>query len=296
MKKNIFDKMSDSYEEFHLKDTEIHKGGSTIVISPRLKLVLGWSLFILCLVLACVLLGNPFKKDTTISPEDKEMVLNTEIDVEEEHDTMIPYEKDTDEELNAFIASYLKAITSCDNLALQDMVTNPDMYSDDEELKKKAEFITAYDNITVYTKEGLDEGSYVAFVVTNVTIAGVNSTPYDILTLYIINGARGYLINNGQLPEDTEAYIEKIKGDEDIQKIYRSVEKQNSELREKDASLREFYDIISRRNVETNAAADQLSTEAEQDGEDVQAPEEEQPTDADQTPDEGGEQEPAGTE
>lgn len=295
MKKNIFDKMSDSYEEFHLKDTEIHKGGSTIVISPKLKLVLGWSLFVLCLVLVYVLLGNPFKKDTTISPEDKEMVLNTEIDVEEEHDTMIPYEKDTDEELNAFIAHYLKAITSCDNLALQDMVTDSSMYSDAEDLKKKAEFITAYDNITVYTKEGLDEGSYVAFVVTNVTIAGVNSTPYDIITLYIINGARGYLINNGQLPEDTEAYIEKIKGDEDIQKIYRSVEKQNSELREKDASLREFYDIISRRNVETNAVADQQTTEAQQeDGEDQS--QEEQPSDEGQNAGEGEEQVPEGAE
>lgn len=290
MKKNIFDKMADSYEEFHLQDTEIHKGGSTIVISPKLKLALGWSLFVLCLVLVYVLLGNPFKKDETITSEDKEKVLNTEVDVEEEHDTIIPYEKDADKELNAFIENYLKAITNCDNLALQDMVTDSNEYNDAKDLEKKAEFITAYDNITVYTKQGLDEGSYVAFVVANVTISGVNSTPYDIITLYIVNGARGYLINNGQLSEDTQDYIEKIKGDEDIQKIYRSVEKKNSELKEKDASLREFYDIISRRNVETNAAADQLSTQEQQDSQETQQP------DGDQTPNEEEEQEPSETE
>lgn len=294
MKKNLFDKMSDSYEEFHLKDTEIHKGGSTIVISPKLKLALGWSMFILCLVLVYVVVGNPFKKDTTISEEDKEKILNTEIDVEEEHDTIIPYEKDADEELNDFIASYLKAITDCDNLALQDMVTDASEYSDAEDLKKKAEFITAYDNITIYSKEGLDEGSYVAFVVTNVTIAGVNSSPYDILTLYIINGARGYLVNNGKLSADAEAYIEKIKGDEDIQKIYRSVEKHNNELREKDASLREFYEIISRRNVETNAAADQLTTDGQQEDETEDSPEEGQ--DEEQSQEDGAEQEQPETE
>lgn len=278
MKKNVFDKLSDSYEQFHLKDTEIQKGGNTIVISPKLKLTLGWSLFVLCCVLAYILLGNPFQKNVDISAEEKEKVLTSEVDVDKEHDTIIPYEKDADEEVIEFVTAYLRAITDCDNLALQDMVTDSSQYNDNEDLKKKAEFITAYDNITVYTKEGLDEGSYVAFVVANVTITGVNSNPYDILTLYLINGARGYLVNNGQLSEDAAAYIEKIKGDEDIQKIYRSVEKKNNELKEKDASLREFYEIISRRNVETNSMADQMSTEAQNGAEDTKSQEEQEQT------------------
>lgn len=263
MKKNIFDKMSDSYERFHLKDTEIRKGNSTITIRPKLKLMLGWSLFILCCILAYVVIGVPFGKGKTISAEEKKAVLDEKVDVDEEHDTIVPYEKDADEELNAFIESYFNAITTCDNLALQDMVTDSSEYNDVESLKKKAEYITGYTNITVYTKAGLDEGSYVAFVVANLTIAGVNSSPYDIITLYIVDGARGYLVNNGTLSEDAQAYIEKIKGDKDIQKIYRSVEKKNNELKEKDASLQEFYDIISRRNVETSSGADQLTTEAD---------------------------------
>lgn len=302
MKKNIFDRMSDSYENFHLKDTEFRKGNSTITISPKLKLTFGWSLFILCCVVAYIVLGSPLKKNKPISEEEKKSVLDQKVDVDEEHDTIVPYEKDAEKELNAFIESYLKAITTCDNLALQDMVTNSDEYNSAEALKKKAEFITGYDNITVYTKAGLDEGSYVAFVVTNVTIAGVNSSPYDIITLYIVNGARGYLINNGTLSEDAQAYIEKIKGDKDIQKIYRSVEKKNNELKEKDPSLQEFYDIISRRNVETNSAADQLTTGAGSQNNDGESEDEEQVPDENQqsqdeeqqpegdAPQEGGEQ------
>lgn len=285
MKKNIFDKMSDSYEKFHLMDTEIQKGNSTITIRPKLKLMLGWSLFILCCVLAYAVIGIPFGKGKTISAEEKKAVLDEKVDVDEEHDTIVPYEKDADEELNAFIESYFNAITTCDNLALQDMVTDSSEYNDVESLKKKAEYITGYTNITVYTKAGLDEGSYVAFVVANLTIAGVNSSPYDIMTLYIVNGARGYLINNGTLSEDAQVYIEKVKGDKDIQKIYRSVEKKNNELKEKDASLREFYDIISRRNVETSSGVEQLTTKEDdtQDEEGQSSQEEPQSSGADET-------------
>lgn len=254
MEKNIFDKMSDSYEKFHLKDSSINVGEKTLRFSPKLKLILAWSLFVLLFIL--LLVGPISSKKEPISQDEKEAVLDEKIDVDEEHDTLLPYEKDANKELNVFIEKYLTAITDCDNETLQDMVTDSSVYRNNEALKKKAEFITGYDNITIYTKDGYDEGSYVAFVVTNVTIAGVNSAPYDIITLYIVNGERGYMINNGKHSKEAEAYIEKIKGDKDIQKIYKSVEKKNKEYEEKDKTLQEFYEIINRENVETRSGAD----------------------------------------
>lgn len=263
MKKNIFDRMSDSYERFHLKESEIRMGNDSISVSPKLKLVLGWSVFLLCAVLAYVFVGFPFLNVGGAAKADKKDVLSQEVDTKNEHDTIVPYEKDADKELNAFIGDYFKAITSCDNEKLQDMVTDSSEYSNNESLKKKAEFITGYDNITVYTKEGLEEGSYVAFVVSNLTIAGVNSSPYDISTLYIVTGSQGFRIQNGTLPDEISKYIEKVKGDKDIQKIYKSVEKKNEALKEKDSSLQQFYEIISRRNVETNSVADQTSEQTD---------------------------------
>ncbi len=261
MNKNIFDRMSDSYDNFHLKSTEITTEKGTISVSPRLKLILGWSIFVLLCVLGYVLIVNSSSSGKELTQEDKEAVLEKEVSLDEEHDTIVPYEKNADEELNAFIQEYFGAIVACDHVALQDMVTDASEFRSADLLRKKSEFITDYDNITVYTKVGLDEGSYIAFVVSNIKIAGVNSSPYDITTLYIINGARGYLIHNGTLSLDTQEYIEKVKGDKDIQKIYRSVEEENNELKEKDQSLQEFFDIISRRNVEVDSAAEILGTE-----------------------------------
>jgi hypothetical protein len=203
-------------------------------------------------------MGNPFTKGALKdSPEDiKKEVLDLDVDADETHETILPYEKNQDEDLNAFIMEYFAAITECDNQKLQDMVTDASQYSSDELLKKKAEFITAYDNITVYTKDGPDEGSYVAFVVSNLSISGVNSSPYDIVVLYIVTGAQGFRIMNGTLPAETQEYIAKIKGDKDIQKVFSSVAKQNEKLTKKDSTLKDFYDIISKRNVEVNSGAD----------------------------------------
>ena len=90
----------------------------------------------------------------------------------------------------------------------------------------------------------------------------MNSSPYDISTLYIVTGSQGFRIQNGTWPDNISEYIEKVKGDKDIQKIYKSVEKKNEALKEKDTSLQQFYDIISRRDVETQSAADQTSEDA----------------------------------
>jgi len=266
MKRNIFDRMSDSYEGFHLQDTQIGKGNDVISISPKVKLILGWSLFVLFLVLAYIFVGLPFgeqpkKNNKTVSQEEKEAVLDEDVNVNEEHETIIPYQKDADDVLNAFIDRYFSAITRCDNIALQDMVTDPRMYKDDKDLKKKADFITAYNNITVYSKEGLDEGSYIVFVVANLDIAGVNSSPYDVVTLCVVNGSRGYMVNNGQLSQEVQDYIIRIKGDEDIQKIYKMVNKKNEEMKENDSTLRDFFEIISRRDVKTNSVAEDMMTE-----------------------------------
>lgn len=262
MKKNIFDKMTDTYDNFHLRESEIKMGNETLYISPKLKLILGWSFFVLSCVLVYVFMGDAIRPKKANRMEEKKAVLDEKIDTSKEHDTIIPYQKDADKDLNTFIESYFKAIVDCDYTSLQDMVTNGSEYSNDVSLKKKAEFIKGYDNITVYTKEGLDEYSYVVFVVANVTIAGVNSSPYDIITLYVVNGARGYLVNNGTLSDDTVEYIEKIKGDADIQKVYRSIEKKNAELKKKDSSLQEFYNMLGQKNTETNVTSQQATTEA----------------------------------
>lgn len=259
MEKNFFDKISDSYDNFHLKESEIHTGKGTIHVSPKIKLILGWSLFVLFCILAFII-SMP-SKSKTISEQEKKELLKEKVNVNEEHDTLVPYKKDANKELNAFIEKYLNAITECDYKALQGMVADDSMYQDDILLKKKAEFITKYDNLTVYTKDGYEKGSYLAFVVADITITGVNSKPYDVITLYIEKEKDGFVVQNGKLSKEATEYIVRLKGDKDIQKIYQSVEKKNNGYAEKDETLKQFYEVI---NGKAEPKADSTESETEE--------------------------------
>ena len=251
MDKNIINRMSDSYERIHLEDTELKKGDKTIVIRPQLKLIFGWSVFALCCILAYVLVLQPSKEKDRDDNKPGEVAQQNE-DVQKEHETTVPYEKDAYPELNTFIQEYYNAMTACNNQVLQKMVTNPGIYSDDEALKKKAEFITEYSNITVYTKESVEEGNLVVFVVSTVTISGVNSSIYDIEKYYVVNGERGYMINNGELSEEVTQYIDRVTGDEDIQEVFQAVKEKNEELKAKDPSIEEqFYNIVKKGEEES---------------------------------------------
>ena len=137
MEKNVLDKFSDSYDEIHLKESEINVGNGTFCISPKLKLILGWSIFVLSCVLAYIALTLPNKKMNTKNQQD--ILTEQQEDTEQTDLANQTLEKDADSELNAFIEQYFTAITSCDNESLKDMVTDPTVYTDNESLLKKSE-------------------------------------------------------------------------------------------------------------------------------------------------------------
>lgn len=250
MNKDFLDKVSESYEKFHLEDSQIKNGEKSIVVSSKLKLILGWSLFLLCCIVAYVLVLNPSKK---VKQRDPEVVAEEDVEINDEHKTIMPYEKDAYEDLNEFMQRYYDAVVRCDNIMLQKMVTDPSVYSSDEALKKKAEFITGYSDLTIYTKQSVEEGNFVVFVVSTVSISGVNSDFYDIQKFYVVNGERGYMINNGTLSQEVSDYIAKVTGDKDIQKIYQSVKEKNEKIQKKDPSIEEqFYNVINKENADAS--------------------------------------------
>lgn len=261
MDNKLFDKVSASYEKFHLEDSRLQKGEKSIVVSSKLKLILGWSVFVLCCILAYVLVLNPSRQNPkNVDPQE---VADEQVDVDEEHKTTMPYEKDAYEDLNDFMERYYDAVVRCDNVTLQKMVMDPSEYSSDEALKKKAEFITGYSDLTVYTKKSIEEGNFVVFVVSTVTISGVNSSYYDFQKFYVVNGERGYMINNGTLSDEVNDYIAKVTGDEDIQKICQSVQEKNAKLQKKDPSLEEqFYNVIQKESTEKEDKESQKDTES----------------------------------
>ena len=248
MKKSIFDRLVENFEDKYLKDTYLQRGRDRVIISSKLKLGLAWSVF----VLVCIVFFLSIRGNADSSKKDKVKNTNEKTSTEALKNT-VPYEKDAYEDLNAFLERYFMSITDCDNETLQAMVIDPAEYEDDEVLKKKTEFIIGYSNLTVYTKTGNQENTFVTFVVSNLDIAGVTSKPYDIVTLYIVKEDDGtYKIHNEVLDGQTQSYIAQVKADKDIQKVYQMIHEKNEEMKKKDKSLQEFYEILSRGNKEAS--------------------------------------------
>ena len=75
----------------------------------------------------------------------------------------------------------------------------------------------------------------------------MNSALYDIQKFYVVNGERGYMINNGELSEEVTDFINTVTADKDIQKVYQSVKKENEKLEKSDVTIKEqFYDVINK--------------------------------------------------
>lgn len=240
MEENFWAKLNRAFERVHLRDTEIKTNGESVYINSTIKFILGWVIF-LVLVLLFLLIGKPFSKDAAVDG-DAGGQGNAEIISNEDY---VPFEHNEYPEVNAFVESYLNALTSCNVNLLSTMVVDPAQFSV-EELTKRQEYANGYSNVDCYTKPGLTEGSYVVYALVNTQIPNVTVQPLSLHEFYLIpNENGGFLHDNtiGTNPE-IEEYMNQIDRDPDVTELFTRVEQNNVESAKVDDSLRQFYESI----------------------------------------------------
>lgn len=237
MQDSLWRKWNQQFDKLHFRDTEIKTSGDKVYISPAMKLLTGWGIFLLVLVLF-LLIGKPFaKKEDVPAPNGENPAVN---DL-----TYTPFERNMYPEVNSFVENYLLALTSADINVLSTMVVDPTQF-DIGTLEQRKETILGYSNADCYTKPGLTEGSYIVYAVVNTQIADVQLQPLSMHRFYLIpNEYGGFLQDNtaGANPELT-AYINQIDQDPDVAELYSRVEQNNSESAKNDEALRLFYEKI----------------------------------------------------
>ena len=196
----------------------------------RLLLVL-WAVFLV--VVLCVIFIIIKNKDSLM--EDFGVKKNT------------IYEVDINPDINKLISDYYTAYAACDQKALQTMVVDPSLFDDMSIVEKKADVVTAYNNLKVYTIPGLKENETVAYVVTNISIANVVSKPLDIIhpPLYIVKKNGKYLIDNSSLSTDILNYINSLDQKEDIVALMKLVRDDQEKCLAEDETFRNFYNRLN---------------------------------------------------
>jgi hypothetical protein len=148
------------------------------------------------------------------------------------------------EDVNNVVNSYFAALASGD----RDTVTQLKSDTNEEELikiEKKSAYIEAFENISVYTKLGLNNNSYIAFVYYDINFKDVDTLAPGLTTLYVCPSEDGTLhIYDGDLDEETSDRIKEAAGDADVVDLFNRVEVAYDEAIEADANLKTFMDEL----------------------------------------------------
>ena len=204
----------------------------------------------------------------TFSEKQEEAAATVTAETAAEEDVIVvpeeALEKDAYPEVNNLIKQYYQALVTGDMETIKTIKNHVD---EEEELKivKKSEFIEGYPNITVYTKKGPAEGSFVAYVQYEVKFVNIENTAPGLNTLYICADEEGkYYINAKELDESVVEYLKTISVQNDVVDLFNTVQVAYNDVKTQDEALSTFLDELPNLLVEavSEAIIEQEAAEA----------------------------------
>ena len=106
--------------------------------------------------------------------------------------------------------------------------------------EEEASFVDSYEDITVYTKQGIYRGTYVVFARYDMKIKDIYTKVPGLGTLYIdVNEAEEYQVNTAVEDEKVKDYIQVIAQHEDVQALMEETQVTYREALRSDALLLE---------------------------------------------------------
>ena len=201
-----------------------------------------------------------------------------------------PLEKDAHPEVNELIQNYYNYMAAGD---MEGLASVEDTTSEEEQnrILRSKDLVEGYQNISCYTKKGLEEGSYLVFVYYELKFAQIDTAAPGLSALYVYTNDEGNLvIFNGEASEELNAYVEAMAQEEDVLALREEVRVKYEEAKAADANLAEQearYLRIAESGAEEAPAEEQPAEEA------TEEPAEEQPAEETTEAEEPTEEEPA---
>lgn len=217
-------------------------------------------------VLITVLLAVSANKKSTLEDEARlaavavEQVQETP-EVEEVTTQEVPLEENAHQDINNVIKTYYDAQASGDIETISGLNT----YLNDIEkirVEELSKYIDSYPVLDVYTKPGLTENTYVAYVYSEVKFSDADKNMPGMQTYYIgKNEAGEYFINDGTYDDEVWAYIKEVTLQDDVVDLNNKVVVQYNELLAEDEETGEFIAYLKEK---INEDVGEILAEAEQ--------------------------------
>lgn len=164
-------------------------------------------------------------------------------------------EVDAYEDVNHLVLNYYDGISSGNmELVAQcvDVLTEEDQLT----IEKKKDYIESYQDITCYTKKGLDDHSYVVFASFNMKIYNIETPAPGIQALYVYENEAGELkIFYEEATEELLAYVSQLEEDEEVAAVIADVNDRYQQLITEDEDLGKFVEVMLKsQETETEVA------------------------------------------
>ena len=231
------------------------------------------AILIVCVLITVFVAVNANQRDKLEKEAEAAALAAAEQQTEEEVQEMPVYdlEENAYPEVNNVVRAYYDAQASGD----MEIISGLNTYLNDiqkikvEELSK---YIESYPQLDVYTKPGLTDNTYVAYVCSEVKFYDLDTTIPGMQTYYIGQDEDGnYYINNGTYDDTVSNYIKEVTLQDDVVDLNNKVVVAYNDLLAEDENLSEFLaymkEKINEDVGEILAQADQPEQTEEETGE-----------------------------
>lgn len=156
--------------------------------------------------------------------------------------SVIGLKKDLYPEINELAGKYLEALRLGDVEELNKIIQS-DTKINEGSVSATGEYVESYQNISCYTMEGLDQDTYVVYVVYEEKLKGIDTPVPSMIRLYVCRDAsgQGVYIYNGALTGEMKTYMEIADSDEDVSILKSQVNQAFLNACQEDAGLAEVY-------------------------------------------------------
>lgn len=171
----------------------------------------------------------------------QEAMLNAEIPATQEEVVYVenPLLLDSVPEINVFVTEYYEALAKGDMEKVDQVntsVSDVEMVS----LEKQSLYIENYENISCYTKKGLEEDSYFVFAVTDLKFENVDTLAPSMSIFYVHKNADGQYVLEDEMSEDVLKVYEEICADTEVSDLFDKVQVSYNEAVSENEDLNNF--------------------------------------------------------
>lgn len=158
---------------------------------------------------------------------------------------VVPLEENSHPEVNAVIEAYYQAAAQGDTEQLGALARGIGkemlIY-----LQKRSAYIDTYQNLVCYTKDGLEEGSYVVYASYDVKFYDME-TPVPGVSPHLVQQDQDgtYYIYEGEVAPEVDSYLKEISAQDDVVDLCNRVQVRYDEAVAEDEALSQFLDQMT---------------------------------------------------